>query len=1046
MALTFQDTIMALQRFWSQQGCLIWQPYNVQVGAGTLNPATALRVLGPEPWHVAYAEPSVRPADGRYGQNPNRWQGYYQFQVILKPDPGNPLELYLDSLRSLGLDPSQHDIRFVEDNWEAPALGAWGLGWEVWLDGLEVSQFTYFQQTGGQNLDPVAVEITYGLERIVMFLQQVRSIAEIQYNDSLTYGDVHLAGEIERCRYNFDVADTGALGQLYNLYEQEAQNALAGHLVLPAHDYLLKCSHTFNLLDARGAIGVTERARYFGRMRALARRIAQSYVQQREDQGFPLLHPNGRELQQAPHVIQPITEIGKEAQDFVFEIGVEELPAQEITSAVAQLSQMVPDLLADVRLDYGLPGANPAAGLEIVATPRRLVVLVKSLAPYQRDETRLVKGPSAAIGLDAQGQPTRAAQGFARANQVDVADLETQEIEGKRYLVARVVEQGQPVQAVLAKHLPRLLAGLKFVKSMRWNSSGVAFSRPLRWLVALWGDQVIGAEFAGVSTGRTTYGLRAAASPQFLIPKAAAYGQIMAQLGVVLSEDARRQRIREQIQSLATDIQGEVVADAGLLDEVTNLVEQPVALLGKFEPEFLALPQEVLLTVMRKHQRYFAIKDGTGKLLPYFIAIANGVPRPGASDADEDLVRRGYEAVLRARFSDARYFYQNDLRQPLADFVPRLSGLTFQERLGSMLDKEERLERLAPWVAAYLAVEADGVAPLDAALVREGARLSKADLATQMVIEFTSLQGVMGRAYALASGVSPVIATAILEHHLPRGADGQLPQTSLGITLAISDRLDTLLGLFVVGLAPTSSTDPYGLRRAALGLVQILVNNRLSFSLREALAQAMDFLPAEVTGAGEAGRAAAQAVIIAEAANFVQKRLQGWLLESGLRYDIVDAVLAEQGDNPYAAWVAAQCLTAWVERDEFDLLLPAYSRSVRISRDQPGTYTPRVELLQEPAAVALWLQLEVVRERLGNGALVGRNGNTSAQQGTATLAAVMDQALTALLDLVNPINRFFDEILVMDPDQAVREARLGMLQQIAALPRGIVDLSKMQGF
>ena len=262
---------MRLNTFWADQGCLIWQPYNVQVGAGTINPATALRVLGPEPWNVAYVEPSVRPDDGRYGENPNRWQQYYQYQVILKPDPGNPQELYLDSLRALGIDTAEHDVRFVEDNWESPALGAWGLGWEVWLDGQEITQYTYFQQAGGMDLDPVSVEITYGLERIVMVLQGVRGFPDIAWRGDVTYGDMLLRGEIEHCTYNFEVADVDNLRQMYDLCEAEAQSALARGLVLPAHDYVLKCSHLFNVLDARGAIGVTERARYFVRMRDLAR-------------------------------------------------------------------------------------------------------------------------------------------------------------------------------------------------------------------------------------------------------------------------------------------------------------------------------------------------------------------------------------------------------------------------------------------------------------------------------------------------------------------------------------------------------------------------------------------------------------------------------------------------------------------------------------------------------------------------------------------------------------------------------------------------------
>ncbi|MHB9034204.1 MAG: glycine--tRNA ligase subunit alpha, partial [Anaerolineae bacterium] len=286
--MDFQQVIMRLQTFWSDRGCLIWQPHNVQVGAGTYNPATVLRVLGPEPWNVAYVEPSVRPDDGRYGQNPNRWGQYFQYQVILKPDPGNPLELYLDSLRALGIDTSKHDVRFVEDNWESPALGAWGLGWEVWLDGQEISQYTYFQQAGGMALDPVSVEITYGLERIVMVLQGVHAFQDITYYDGLTYGDLLLQNEIDSCIYNFEVAGVENLHKMFDLCEAEAQAAIEHELVLPSHDYVLKCSHLFNVLDARGAIGVTERARYFVRMRDLARLVSQIYVKQRESLGFPL--------------------------------------------------------------------------------------------------------------------------------------------------------------------------------------------------------------------------------------------------------------------------------------------------------------------------------------------------------------------------------------------------------------------------------------------------------------------------------------------------------------------------------------------------------------------------------------------------------------------------------------------------------------------------------------------------------------------------------------------------------------------------------------
>jgi glycyl-tRNA synthetase alpha chain len=285
----FQDVIFNLQRFWADRGCVVHQPYDMEKGAGTFHPATFLRVLGPEPWRAAYVEPTRRPTDGRYGENPNRLQHYYQFQVILKPSPDDIQDMYLDSLRALGIDPRAHDIRFVEDDWESPTLGAWGLGWEVWLDGMEITQFTYFQQAGGFDLKPVPGEITYGLERITMYLQGVESVFDIRWTDGISYGDVHLRGEIEHSRYNFDEADTGMLFSLFDMYEKESLRLIGGSLVLPAYDLCLKCSHTFNLLDARGAISVAERTRFIGRVRALARGCADGYLKAREEMGFPLL-------------------------------------------------------------------------------------------------------------------------------------------------------------------------------------------------------------------------------------------------------------------------------------------------------------------------------------------------------------------------------------------------------------------------------------------------------------------------------------------------------------------------------------------------------------------------------------------------------------------------------------------------------------------------------------------------------------------------------------------------------------------------------------
>ncbi|NTU76057.1 MAG: glycine--tRNA ligase subunit alpha, partial [Anaerolineaceae bacterium] len=470
-ALDFQSIILKLQQYWADQGCMIWQPYYSQVGAGTYNPATFLRVLGPEPWRVVYVEPSVRPDDGRYGENPNRLQQHTQLQVILKPDPGNPQELYLRSLEAIGIDPRKHDIRFVEDNWESPALGAWGLGWEVWCDGQEITQFTYFQQAGGLLCDPVSVEITYGLERIAMALQNVRNFRDLRWNSSRTYGDVHLQGEQEHSKYYFEIADVDRLRQMYGLFEAEADAALKAGLVLPAHDYLLKCSHTFNVLDTRGAVGVTERQAMFGRMRDVARRVAEGYLESRQRLEFPWL--NETQLTGGVKTVPVDTKSAANTAlvktgkaPLLLEIGTEELPPADMETALTQLRERMPVLLNDLRLTYG--------SVQVLGTPRRLVVMVKDLATSQPDRVNVVKGPPANRAYDAMGVLTKAGEGFAASKGIPVADLQVREIDGGQYVVAEVHETGKPAVDVLIDALSALVSGIKFDKAMRWNSSGVA--------------------------------------------------------------------------------------------------------------------------------------------------------------------------------------------------------------------------------------------------------------------------------------------------------------------------------------------------------------------------------------------------------------------------------------------------------------------------------------------------------------------------------------------------------------------------------------------
>ena len=994
--MDFQQVIMRLEEFWSSQDCLIWQPYNVQVGAGTMNPATVLRVLGPEPWKVAYVEPSIRPDDGRYGENPNRMQQFYQYQVILKPDPGNPQELYLDSLRALGIDPAVHDIRFVEDNWESPALGAWGLGWEVWLDGQEITQFTYFQQAGGLDLDPVSVEITYGLERIVMVLQGVKAFADIRWHEDVTYGHMLLQGEIEHCTYNFEVANVDNLRQMYDLCEAEAQNALARELVLPAHDYVLKCSHIFNVLDARGAIGVTERARYFVRMRDLARSVAQLTVAQRESMGYPLIGTFSVAAASTP-ALRPVAEpAGDAPRELLLEIGVEELPVADLDAALEQLASAMQDGLAGVRLPFG--------ELRVQGTPRRLAVRVTGLAASQEDVELVARGPAANIAYDSTGAPTKAALGFARSRGVDVATLERRDYDGKPYVVAMTVEKGRGAAAVLAELLPRVISGLRFPKSMRWNESGAPFSRPVRWITALLDDQVVPFEYAGVSSDRQSRGIRPAGSPTIALKMAGEYEAAMLREGVLLDVLGREEAITRAAEELARSVDGTLGGDPQLLREVANLVESPAPILGAFDPAYLRLPDAVLLAVMHKHQRYFPVlRDG--RLLPYFVAVANG------AHLDVDAVRAGNEEVLAARYADASFFYQADTRTPLEELAPRLDTLTFQEQLGSVLDKVRRLERLVPEIAELLAVSGDSARGASRA-----AALCKNDLATQLVVEFTSLQGIMGRHYATLSGEPEAVAQAIEEHYLPRYAGDRLPSAEEGTVLGLADRFDSLVGLFAVGIRPTGAADPWGLRRSALGVIQILVEKRLTISLAQAISSAAEQLPVD-----------ADEDVLRSVQDYIVRRLEGYLRDAGYPYDAVQAVLAEQGDDPNAAREALDALIPWLGREDWDALLDSYARCIRITRDLPSRLAVDAGRINEEATHALYQAYLRAQSRV-------------------SANPVVEEFMNGLLELAPVISRFFDEVLVMTEDLEVRRNRLALLQGIGSLADGIIDLSQMEGF
>ncbi|KAJ4847612.1 Glycine--tRNA ligase, chloroplastic/mitochondrial 2 [Turnera subulata] len=997
---TFQQAIQRLQDYWASVGCAVMQCSNTEVGAGTMNPLTFLRVLGPEPWNVAYPEPSIRPDDSRYGENPNRLQRHTQFQVILKPDPGNSQDLFIRSLSALGIDVREHDIRFVEDNWESPVLGAWGLGWEIWMDGMEITQFTYFQQAGSLQLSPISVEITYGLERILMLLQGVDHFKNIQYADGITYEELFLENEKEMSAYYLEHASVDRIQKHFDFSEEEARSLLALGLAIPAYDQLLKTSHAFNILDARGFVGVTERARYFGRMRSLARQCAQLWLKTRESLGHPL--GIASEAVQPSFAKEILEETSKKVQDeqrlFVLEIGTEELPPQDVVLAIEQLKEMLSQLLGKLRLSHGKVKAH--------GTPRRLVISVENLSTKQAEIEVEVRGPPVSKAFDQQGNPTKAAEGFCRRYSVPFDEL-YRKVDGKaEYIHARVRETARlALEVTLSEELPGIIGNISFPKSMRWNSQ-VMFSRPIRWIMALHGDVVVPFTFAGVLSGNVSYGLRNTPLATVRVESAESYAGTMRRAGIEVEIEDRKNIILKHSTTLAKSVNGHVQIQESLLNEVVNLVEAPVPVLGKFKESFLELPEDLLTMVMQKHQKYFSITGDNGRLLPYFIAVANGA-------INENVVKKGNEAVLRARYEDAKFFYETDARKKFPEFRSQLKGILFHEKLGTMLDKMTRVQNTVAKLSLELGINEDLLQTVD-----DAASLAMSDLATSVVMEFTSLSGIMARHYALRDGYSEQIAEALFEIMLPRFSGDRLPQTDVGIVLAIADRLDSLVGLFAAGCQPSSTSDPFGLRRISYGLVQILVEKNKPLDLTRALQLAADAQPIRV----DIG-------MLDDVHQFVTRRFEQYLVDKGINPQIVRSVLTERGNVPCLAAKTAYKMETLSKSDIFPRVVEAYSRPTRIVRGKDVKADIEVDeaVFETNEERALWSTFLSAKSKIHSGIEVDEFVEVSSQ-------------------LLQPLEDFFNNVFVMVEDERIRNNRLALLKKIADLPRGVADLTVLPGF
>ena len=1006
--MTFQEIILALEKFWADHGCIIQQPCDIEVGAGTFNSATFLRCLGPEPWRVAYVEPVRRPADGRYAENPFRVGAYYQYQVILKPAPENVLPLYLESLYHLGISPRKNDIRFVEDDWESPTLGASGLGWEVWWNGAEVTQFTYFQQMGSIDLDPICAEITYGLERIALYLQNVDDFFEIRWNEHLNYGDVHRQSEVEYSTYNFEHANVDMLFELFSTYEKETHACLDAGLVLPATDHVLKCSHTFNMLDARGVISVTERVSYIERVRRLAQRIARAYVKQREEMEHPLIgkwvavggicNPDASETQGSENITQ-------ETADLLFEIGTEEIPASYVPPVLEQLRETAAKSLTNHRIPFG--------DIETLGTPRRITLSIKDIKTLQESEETEVVGPPKRIAYDENGEPTKAAVGFAKTQGVELTALRIVETERGEYVAVSKLETGVPTREILKTLLTEWTEALRFPKTMRWETESeeprafARFARPIRWLVALLGDEVVNCTYGAAHAGRLTYGHRSLHPEPITLDSADlnTYVEKLRAVGVLVCPKERRDTIEKQVRDVLA-VEGSLPKlDEELLDTVNYLVENPQPIVGNFNESHLEIPSEVLITAMKKHQRYFPMWKSESVLAAKFVTISNG------TDGNIDGVRHGNERVLRARLNDAEFFYSEDQKTSLADKVERLGAVVFHAKLGSLLDKAERLKALVQFISTESQVPETTTRHAERA-----AWLCKADLTTHMVIEFPSLQGITGRYYAQNGGEAEPVATAIAEHYQPLGADTPLPETEVGALVAIADKLDTIVGYFGIEERPTGSQDPYSLRRHTLGTIRILQDRKLPFSLDAIVEKAISLYTVELADDTRTS-----------VLNFIKERLRVILLQTH-QYapDLADAVLAVGAVDIIDILKRASTLAEFRLTPNFEEVYNALNRVLRIlPTDAPETVD--ATLLCDDAEKQLYACI------------------TEAELGFQQSIQERDYAklLTQLAALQPAIDTFFDDVLVMAEEPALRTNRLALLNRIGQNIYAVADLTKL---
>lgn len=964
--MSFQQIIEALNLFWARQNCLIGQPYGVEVGAGTGNPHTFFRVLGPEPYNVAYVEPSRRPTDGRYGQSPNRFQHYYQYQVILKPAPKFNQELFIESLVAIGLDPRKHDIRFVEDNWESTPLGAWGLGWEVWCDGMEIAQYTYFQQMAGTPLVVPTLEITYGLERLAMYIQDVDHYKDMKWNDMTTYADIFERHEYWQAKHNFETSTPEALQKLYAIYEAEVVTQLERKNYWAAYDYQLKLSHVFNLLDARGMISVSDRVAKFGLMSKNARAISTMYLEEREAMGYPL------KKHMAPMTYRPQTiklELGAKNTKYqkniaVVELGFEEIPASYLTEwsevlTHAWFKQKLRENGVTFRKAY------------LYLTPRRIVMKVVQPSKQGR-VVQSIKGMNIEAAYDSFGKPTMALEGFLKSKELKIKELKIREENGKKFVVAdRAVVKS--LSEVFQGISDAVLASAPKTKWMFWAENVPTFIRPLRSIIAFHNSSRISIKLLNIETGKKTSGPRYELPAEYEINSAQDYFKFIREKGIILSSKKRMRRITHEC---ATP--GDTIGKfSDMVVKNAYLTENPHTQALQLEKRYMELPIELVTLILEKNQMYPMTREKDGTLWYHVVANHRRV---------HARIAHGNQKVAKARLEDGVFYFQQDLQKKLSEYSDGLRNVGFHPKAGTYFEKKQRIADLVKKIYQQL-----GKAVPET--VTQALKLIKNDKATALGKEFPSLEGVIGRSYALREGVPENVADLLADHYLPEELGGKVPATEEAKVISLADKLDTLLTLVQVEKLPEGNHDPFEIRKTVYRLLTLLIDRDMKFELTE---------------------------IQPELATFIGTRFEQMLLECGVEQWIARAVSKSESRNYADLSYYAKKLSLLTQDEQIRTTILDTFKRVRNILTQSNWKMPetldRIEKVRlppesEPKLESAERELALyVSSRIGIG--------FTPQE---------------ILDLAKLLERFFKEVMVMDKDTAKRERRLHLLALVQRL-------------